>query len=329
MENIFVSYFPSQNKGESNHVINLRTWLLEPNSFTEIITYLRCEENEGIRRKLKNSLPAVTPSGIFVKRKADLIKKYTGIICIDIDGKDNLEIVEFEALKMRLMDSILGDYILYCGLSSGGKGIFCLIRVAYPERHKEHFYALAQDFASLGIVIDRSCSDICRLRFYSWDEKPCVNMGAKEYTKCIERETARIVQSGTANKKNRVVEFVETKLVDNRSPRERLLDSELYDDCRIITISNRDRIKQLVETICAECIDITVNYGDWFAIGCILARLFEEEGRELFHAIGQFYPDYKREESDNEYSKCMKYGRGYYYKTEKIFDIARKYGLDF
>ncbi len=26
-------YFPSQNKGESNHVINLRTWLLEPNSF--------------------------------------------------------------------------------------------------------------------------------------------------------------------------------------------------------------------------------------------------------------------------------------------------------
>ena len=98
---------------------------------------------------------------------------------------------------------------------------------------------------------------------------------------------------------------------------------------RCLTISNKDRIKQLVETICAERIDITVNYGDWFAIGCILARMFEEEGRKLFHAIGQFYPDYKREESDNEYFKCIKYGRDYYYKTEKIFDIARKYGLDF
>jgi len=31
----------------------------------------------------------------------------------------------------------------------------------------------------------------------------------------------------------------------------------------------------------------------------------------LFHAIGQFYPDYKREESNNEYFKCMKYGRDY------------------
>ena len=68
-----------------------------------------------VRKKQKNSLPTITPSGIFVKRKAELIKKYTGIICIDIDGKDNLEIVEFEALRMRLMDSILGDYILYCG----------------------------------------------------------------------------------------------------------------------------------------------------------------------------------------------------------------------
>lgn len=329
MKDVFVSYFSSQNKGESNHVISLDAWLLKPYSFTETIKYLRCEESEEVRRKLKNSLPAVTPSGIFVKRKVDLIQKYTGIICIDIDGKDNLEIMDFEALKMRLMDSILGGYILYSGLSAGGKGIFCLIRLTYPERHKEHFYALAKDFESLGIVIDRSCSDVCRLRFYSWDEKPCVNMEAKEYAKCIERETARVMQSGTANKKNERVEFIGTKLVDNRTPRERLLDLELSDDFRIITISNKDRIKQLVEAIRVKRMDITVSYGDWFAIGCILARIFEEEGRELFHAIGQFYPDYKREESDNEYSKCMKYGRGYYYKMEKIFDIARKYGLDF
>lgn len=329
MENIFVSYFPSQNKGESNHVISLRTWLLEPNSFTEIIKYLRCEENEGIRRKLKNSLPAVTPSGIFVKRKADLIKKYTGIICIDIDGKDNLEITDFEVLKMRLMESILGKYILYCGLSAGGKGIFCLIRLAYPERHKEHFYALAKDFESLGIVIDRSCSDICRLRFYSWDEKPYMNLEAKEYAKCIEQEAVQIMRSGTADKKNKEVEFIRTKFVDNRTPRERLLDLELSDDFRIITISNKDRIKQLVEAICVERIDITVNYGDWFTIGCILARMFEGDGRELFHVIGQFYPDYTREESDKEYSKCMRYGHGYCYKTEKIFEIARRYGLDF
>lgn len=330
MKNIVISQFESCKSVYPECKVTLWKWLFDyKNEYGYLIDKLRKTNDLDLRKELKVLLPAITPSGIFYMRNATTVEKYSGIICIDIDGKDNLEITDFDMLKTKLMNSILGDYILYCGFSSGGKGIFCLIRVAYPERHKEHFYALAEDFESLGIVIDRSCSDICRLRFYSWDEKPCVNMGAKEYTKCIERETARIVQFGTANKKNRVVEFVETKLVDNRSPRERLLDSELYDDCRIITISNRDRIKQLVETICAEHIDITVNYGDWFAIGCILARLFEEEGRELFHAIGQFYPDYKREESDNEYSKCMKYGRGYYYKTEKIFDIARKYGLDF
>lgn len=330
MKNIVVSQFGSYKSIYPECNVALWEWLFDyENEYGYLINKLRGTNDLKLQKEFKMLLPAITPSGIFCIRNTEGIEKYSGLICIDIDGKDNLEIVDFEALKMRLMDSILGGYILYCGLSSGGKGIFCLIRVAYPERHKEHFYALVKDFESLGIVIDRSCSDICRLRFYSWDEKPCVNLEAKEYTKCIEGEATRIVQSGTVNKKNKVIEFVETKLVDNRSPRERLLDLELSDDFRIITISNKDRIKQLVEAICAERIDITVNYGDWFAIGCILARMFEEEGRELFHVIGQFYPDYEREESDNEYSKCMKYGRGYYYKTEKIFDIARKYGLDF
>ena len=57
---------------------------------------------------------------------------------------------------------------------------------------------------------------------------------------------------------------------------------------RCLKISNKDRIKQLVETICAERIDITVNYGDWFAIGCILAGMFEEEEKNCFMQSDNF-----------------------------------------
>ena len=53
---------------------------------------------------------------------------------------------------------------------------------------------------------------------------------------------------------------------------------------RCLTISNKDRIKQLVETICAERIDITVNYGDWF----ILAGMFEEEEKNCFMQSDNF-----------------------------------------
>jgi len=49
-------------------------------------------------KKDKKTMPAVTPSGTFSKRRADSLQQHSNILCVDIDFKDN-EDADIEALK--------------------------------------------------------------------------------------------------------------------------------------------------------------------------------------------------------------------------------------
>lgn len=104
--------------------INLWEWLLLENKYTPYINDIRASSNEEERKFLKSKLPAITPSGVFSKRKADCLVEPTNLICIDIDGKDNPSISDMEELKKKLSKL---SYIMYCGLSASGKGLFCII----------------------------------------------------------------------------------------------------------------------------------------------------------------------------------------------------------
>ena len=55
---------------------------------------------------------------------------------IDIDGKDNPSISNIEDLKIKLGEL---PYIMYCGLSASGNGLFCIIPYADPTNHKNVF----------------------------------------------------------------------------------------------------------------------------------------------------------------------------------------------
>lgn len=164
--------------------INLWEWLILENKYTPYINDIRASSNEEERKFLKSKLPAITPSGVFSKRKADCLVEPTNLICIDIDGKDNPSISDMEELKKKLSKL---SYIMYCGLSASGKGLFCIIPYKDYRNHKLHFNALEQEFKDMGIVVDSSCSDIGRLRFYSYDEYPYANPDAEIYTRTLEK----------------------------------------------------------------------------------------------------------------------------------------------
>jgi len=51
-------------------------------------------------------------------------------------------------------------------------------------------------------------------------------------------------------------------------------------------------------------VDITGDYKVWFEIGQILAEL-GEPGRTLYHQISQFHPDYTKQETDEQFDKCV------------------------
>lgn len=157
--------------------------------------------NSDSVKKLKMSLPAAIISGVAESGISEGNVKYrNGVICIDIDAKENPALHDWESVKQTLSKS---PYIAYAGLSVSGLGVFLLIPIADPQKHKEHFKAIDEDFKATtftfmqqgdteptvlkGIVIDGAPSNIASKRFLSYDPEPCCNINAEIYCKISER----------------------------------------------------------------------------------------------------------------------------------------------
>ena len=267
--------------------INLWEWLLLENKYTPYINDIRASSNEEERKFLKSKLPAITPSGVFSKRKADCLVEPTNLICIDIDGKDNPSISDMEELKKKLSKL---SYIMYCGLSASGKGLFCIIPYKDYRNHKLHFNALEQEFKDMGIVVDSSCSDIGRLRFYSYDEYPYANPDAEIYTRTLEK-VPEIKQSRFHQKTDIVHNSNQThQNIDKNtmSLEEFFLSPTNMDYASATPLSKTQKVERLLKRVIEEKKDITLIQKDWIAICCIIKNLFGDEGRELFHQVSSF-----------------------------------------
>lgn len=200
------------------------------------ILELRAETDVSRQGVIKRSLPMATVSGVFVPtRKIGNLKQHSGLVCIDIDGKDN---PDFSLLEIRKILSSL-PYVAYAALSARGKGMFGVIPIICPEKQDAQFASLKKDFSKrFGLVLD-DCGDVTRLRALSYDENPYVNDPAVAY--------------------EGMEEF-------RASPPAISLTGE-YGDLR--------KVSRCVDIIEANHIDITSSYEEWFNIGASLASLGE------------------------------------------------------
>lgn len=172
--NIVVSRFSNFNDINSLPV-NLLNWLTD-NSFLQLQNNVRAIADKGKRDIEKGKLPCITPSGLFTKRGAGNLIKHSGLIQVDIDEKGNGVIANYNELKKELCKI---PNVAYCGHSVSGKGYWLLIPVAFPERHKQHFEFIRKYFEAKGIIIDKACSDVSRLRVYAYDSEGYFNHTAK------------------------------------------------------------------------------------------------------------------------------------------------------
>lgn len=158
------------------------------------------ERNKDAVAAMKKSLPAGIMSAVVTGGiKEENVTEKNSVICIDIDGKDNPAITDWQAFKLELAKS---RFIAYVGLSISGLGVFALIPLADPEQHKQHYAAIEQDFKRatftfmqagdsepttlVGVNLDPSCKDIARKRFVSYDPQPFINTAAQVYCKTYE-----------------------------------------------------------------------------------------------------------------------------------------------
>jgi hypothetical protein len=265
MKNILdieISCFKNYFSQKDPKPVNLLTWLTN-DKYKPQVDLLRVNKDKKERNELKSKLPACTPSGTF-DTEGNLVK-HSGLICLDIDLADNGEIENFASLKKELAKIV---NVAYCGLSVSGNGYFLLIPIAHPEKHQLHFDALKTDFLSIGIVIDKACRNVNRLRGYSYDSEPYFNGTAIPYTKTKEA-------------------FKPQRFTDT-------------------TDYSNDRIEQLIKKIVSSKQDITSDYSDWFKIGCSLATEFGESGRNYYHSISSSSTKYNQTECDKQFDSCLK-----------------------
>ena len=97
--------------------------------------------------------------------------------------KDNPDIHDWEALKRDLASL---PFVAYAGISVSGLGVFALIPILDPTKHKEHFDSLDRRFADYGLKLDRAPQNISSKRFVSYDPAPVWNTEAEVYEQLVE-----------------------------------------------------------------------------------------------------------------------------------------------
>lgn len=262
-------------------IVDLLRWLEGYALYNELVDKIRQEPDKDKRSELKMKLPAITPSGIFSIRNDNSLVKHSGYIALDFDHVADPETVKDYLGRL--------DFVLYCGLSVSGAGVWALIPIEHPDQHQRQYLALEADFTDIGLIPDPQCKNLSRLRFYSYDESPVFNMEAIKYERLAPIKEPTIYTPIEAHRDN---------------------DSALD-----YLISKIERTRT----------DITANYADWLKIGGTLAAMFGEAGRSRFHRISRFYPGYDKGKTDEQFTTCLKHRPNY---TERmIFSIARNHNL--
>lgn len=262
----------------NGHVVPLAEFLNDASSH-HLIQQIRMTEDKAERTRLKSALPCATISAICPdSRKADDAFEYTGLICIDIDGQDNLGFESGAVLKAEVCKV---TEVAYCSLSASGNGCFAIFRLSHPENHLGHFLALQRLFKSrLGIVIDGQCKDVKRLRFASYDSEPYINDNAEPF---------RIIDAATNPKPNPTkASMAMGQRSWNENPETTL-----------------DKVARLTEEVVRRRIDLTNGYSKWVEIGMALANL-GESGREFFHAVSSVYSGYDRAKADTKFTNLLR-----------------------
>lgn len=283
LNNTKVSVFQMTQRGQQKIAdVSLLDAIQMGNEYKEKIQQLRAidrDTNEGEYKRIKLQMPMHTVSCL-CGNSAKNIDKYTNLVCIDIDAKDNPQ-TNIEEIRKKVNNL---PYTLYSSQSVGGKGLYILIAVdGDKDTFINHFKALQDEFNKLGIVIDKSCKNLNRLRVISNDTAAYYNEKAEIYTK-IKIDYPKVT-------------YKETKPTykANHTKDKATFEMALKD------IEERGLI-------------ITHNHRETLDISNCLASVWGEEGREYLHIIRKQrdgYNDYKVDECYNTSLDYIEQGHKY------------------
>ena len=97
-------------------------------------------------------------------------------------------------------------------------------------------------------------------------------------------------------------------------------------DCCPLSVDLPQEIELLTKEIENRAIDIAPYYQSWRDLGFALADALGENGRNYYHRLSRFYPNYSSDETDKQFTACLNHhGHGITSKT--IFHLAKQAGI--
>ena len=129
-------------------------------------------------KHLKETLPGVTWSGTFSRRRREYLLQHSGLFGADIDV-DALNDRDLNEVRAKLQRS---PYVVAVFLSPTGSGLKVIFKVpADAQKHLGSFRTVEQHILNLtGVQIDESGKDVVRLCFVSDDSNLYLNPNAQE-----------------------------------------------------------------------------------------------------------------------------------------------------
>ena len=212
----------------------------------------------------KRQMPCYTPSGVFEVRNSEGLIKHSGMLCIEWDA-----VADCSELK-----ELLGGlpFIFYAGLSCSGRGVFALVKIAEPTKHREYFKALSEYFGGIYYRVDESGKDVCRLRVASWDGSPVFNPDSEVWS-----ELPQVV-------------------APTYTP-------------RMATATDERLLLAGVEYITRHGIDITQGRNNWLSIGSCVKSIMGASGEDVFISLSRYHPKYRENDARKTYHTIS--GSGY------------------
>lgn len=188
-----VSQYTSAFAESPHNDIPLKTLLLaiKSDKWKRYIVELRNSEGDAFKAK-KKKLPAFTATGTFDGRGDGAFQTHSGVVQIDIDGKDNPDLT-YDQMWRKVVKC---PHVYAAFKSPSGNGIKALFRCP-PDRaaHAGSFYAGVQWLEAKGITVDKPVCALSQMCFISWDPDLYHNEEAVEIEPVeVTRDKAALVE---------------------------------------------------------------------------------------------------------------------------------------
>jgi predicted P-loop ATPase len=208
----------------------------------------------------KAKVPSVTASGTFTYRNGNGLDVHSGIIAIDFDTQDNPDGI--------FADQLAADAYTYAiHKSIGGDGFVVYVKIE-ADKHLDAFLGLEVYYLNnYKMQLDKSCKNVDRLRFVSWDIDLTINPKAKIFKAYI--------------------------------PKKKQMPPN-----RVYTQGTND-VEHIINQVVSKGIDLTDNYANWIGIGFGFAKEYGEGGRSYFHSISSVNSKYDYDKCNAKFNNLL------------------------